>query len=201
MTSKFTRRSFQAGLITAAATTLLPASAGALSAGQAESLVNKAVNEINRVIASGKSESAMIRDFEKIFVKYGDVPIIARSALGRDARSASPAQIKAFTKAFQGYMARKYGKRFRDFIGGRIDVKGAAPVKSFVEVRTLVRLPGDAPFEVEFLVSDKSGRPKFFNIIIAGVNLLVSERAEIGAMIDKRRGNLNKMIADLKRAG
>ena len=31
-------------------------------------------------------------------------------------------------------MARKYGARFREFIGGEIEVRNAQPVKSFVEV-------------------------------------------------------------------
>ena len=41
----------------------------------------------------------------------------------------------AFTKAFRGYISRKYGKRFREFIGGKIEVRGARPVKSFFEVK------------------------------------------------------------------
>ena len=46
-------------------------------------------------------------DFQKIFVQYGDVPIMARYALGADARTASSAQLRQFTKAFEGYISRK----------------------------------------------------------------------------------------------
>ena len=60
--------------------------------------------------------------FERIFAKYADVPIIARSSLGFARRGASKSQIKSFTIVFQGYMARKYGKRFREFIGADIKV-------------------------------------------------------------------------------
>jgi phospholipid transport system substrate-binding protein len=54
---------------------------------------------------------------------------------------------------------------------------------------------------VRWHVSDRSGRQLFFNMIIEGVNMLATERTEIGAMLDRRRGDLEAMIADLRRAG
>ena len=66
------------------------------------------------------------------------------------------------------------------------------------EVRTSVKLRGPSPFEVAFLVSDKSGGDKFYNMFIEGVIFLLTERAEIGAMLDARKGNLNQLIRDLK---
>lgn len=166
-----------------------------------KALVDKAVAAINRVIASGKSESAMYRDFERIFADYADVPTIARYALGVDARRASAAQMNAFTKAFARYISVKYGKRFREFIGGKIEVNAARKVKSFYEVKTTAILRGQSPFEVVFLVSDRSGRDKFFNLFIEGVNMLLTERTEIGAMLDRRKGNIDALIKDLVALG
>jgi phospholipid transport system substrate-binding protein len=153
---------------------------------------------VNGAINSGKSEAAMLKDFEGIFARYADVPAIARSALGPTARSASPAELAAFTTAFQGYIARKYGRRFREFIGGEIEVTGAKPLKSYFEVSSLAKLRGQSPFEVSWQVSDRSGSAKFFNIIIEGVNMLASERTEIGSMLDRRRGDLGALIRDLQ---
>ena len=197
----FNRRHFIATTLTGVALTAIPVSAFAQTEASAKALVNSVVTEINRVIASGKSENAMLRDFEKIFVQYADVPIMARYALGVDARTASPSQLKKFTKAFQGYISRKYGRRFREFIGGEVNVRNARKIKAGYEVRTLVKLRGSAPFDVTFLVSDKSGRDKFYNMFIEGVNLLLTERTEIGAMLDARKGNLNQLIKDLDRTG
>lgn len=201
MPNNLTRRSTLMGLAASAAALAVPQTVWALNTDQARSLIDKLVGEINRVINSGKSEAAMYGDFEKIMATYADVPIIAQSALGVAARSASPAQMKAFTDAFLGYISRKYGKRFREFIGGRLEVTDARAVKSFYEVKTTAFLKGEAPFEVIFLVSDKSGKDLFFNLYIEGVNMLASERTEVGAMLDKRRGDLNALIQDLKTAG
>lgn len=194
------RRSFGATLAGGAALALLPQGAFALDINSARALINSAIGEVNATINSGKSLEAMYVDFERIFARYADVPVIARSALGVAARSASPAQMKAFTQAYQGYISRKYGRRFREFIGGRIEVTGAKTLKSYFEVISVAHLKGEAPFDLRWHVSNKSGRDLFFNIIIEGVNMLASERTEIGAMLDRRKGDLNGLIQDLKTA-
>ncbi|UYV37635.1 ABC transporter substrate-binding protein [Rhodobacteraceae bacterium D3-12] len=201
MPNKPTRRSALGGMISAFALAAVAGPAMAMTAGGAKSLVDAIVADINKVISAGTSESQKIRQFEKIFVRYSDVPTIARYALGVDARRASKAQMRAFTSAFQSYVSKKYGKRFREFIGGEIEVQKARKVKNFFEVKTIARLRGESPFEVTFLLSDRSGKPKFFNIFIEGVNMLLTERTEIGAMLDKRRGDLDALIRDLKKAG
>ena len=198
--SMMSRRRFAAGFALGSVALALPLPSLALTVDDARALIDKAVAEINRTIDSGKSEAAMYGDFEKIFIRYSDVPTIARSALGVAAKSASKAQMTAFTKAFQGYISRKYGSRFREFIGGKIEVTDARPIKSYYEVISVAHLKGQAPFDVRWHVSDKSGRNLFFNIIIEGVNMLASERTEIGAMLDKRKGNIDALITDLKTA-
>lgn len=201
MPSNPTRRSLIGAGLAAAALAGLPRPALALTDAGARRLVDRIVAEINQVIASGKSVGAMIADFERIFSRYADVAIIAQSTLGPDSRRASPAQMRAFTEAFRGYIARKYGKRFREFIGGKIEVRDVRKVKSWHEVISTVHLRGEAPFEVRFLVSDRSGRDLFFDMLIEGVSLRLSERTEIGAMLDARKGNIDALIQDLRSAG
>ena len=196
---RLSRRGFAVALAGAAAMAL-PLPAAALDVAEARSLIDNAVADVNRIINSGKSETAMFGEFERLFVKYADVPVIARSALGPAARQASSAQMQAFTKAFQGYLSRKYGRRFREFIGGQIEVVDAKPLKGYFEVISVAKLRGEAPFDLRWHVSDKSGKNLFFNIIIEGVNMLASERTEIGAMLDRRRGNIDALVADLKAA-
>lgn len=197
--SNFTRR----GFVVASAVTagLMASGVHAATAKQAETLVSKLVAEINAVIGSGRSEAKMIAEFENIFNRYADVPTIARYAMGRDSRSASNAQMSKFTKVFAAYLSRKYGKQFRKFIGGQIEVNGSKPVNQYFEISTTARLQGETPFEVLFLVSDKSGQLLFFNMYIEGINMLLSERTEIGAILDKNRGDIDAMITDLARAG
>lgn len=201
MTMKLSRRGFCGTMLGGGAALAFGSPAVALNESQAKALVDRLVAEINAVIASGKSEAGMIGDFERIFRVYADTSYVAAYALGNDARRATDAQKRAFSSAFNAYIARKYGKRFREFIGGRLEVQGVKAVKNWYEVSTTAILRGQAPFDVTFHVSDRTGKDLFFNMYVEGINMLLTERQEVGAMLDRRRGDIDAMIADLTRAG
>ena len=100
---------------------------------------------------------------------YADVNIISRSALGPRARTASALELNKFSFAFRSYIARKYGRRFKEFVGSAIIVKDTTNLGKFFEVNALAKMQGYAPFEVAFRVSDRSGKQLFFDIIIEGI--------------------------------
>jgi phospholipid transport system substrate-binding protein len=194
-----TRRALLMGGAALAVGAVLPASpVRALTEPQAKALIQRLVDEINAVIESGAAEASMLRSFEALFVKYADTDFMARYALGADGRAASDADIRAFTAAFQTYISRKYGRRFREFVGGRLEVDSVATRKSIIEVKGTAYLTGEAPFEVTFQLSNRSGENQFVNMFIEGVNLLLSERTEIGAMLDKRGGSISRLADDLR---
>lgn len=198
MSDQLNRRTFLSAL--AASAFVAGANpAVAFSNSQAEKLIDQVVGEINAIINSGQSETQMYKSFEKVFAKYADVDRIATLVLGPDGRAASASQKKAFANSFKVYMSRKYGRQFREFIGGRIEVDGSKAIKSYYEVSTTAILQGEAPFLVQFVVADKNG--KFIDMKIEGISLVKAERSEIGAMLDKRGGNIDKLTADLKNAG
>jgi phospholipid transport system substrate-binding protein len=168
---------------------------------QARDLVVRVMADLSRIIDSGRSEAALFDEFEALFDRYGDVPVIAQSVLGPAARGASRAQLATFTEAFRGYMARKYGRQFRRMRGAQAEVTGARQVQRYWEVLSTMNLRGEPPFEVRWHVSDRSGAQKFFNMIIEGVNLLAAERQEIGTMLERRRGDVDQLARDLRSAG
>ena len=191
------------GLMGGAALAVLlpPLPAFALSGEQATGLIQGAVDDVYRVINSGQAPAQMYGQFEAIFARYADVDVIARTVLGPTARQASAADFADYRQAFQGYIGRKYGRRFRDFVGGQVVVTGARPLKSFWAVSSVAQLRGRSPVDVEWHVSDRSGEVRFFNLIIEGVNMIASERAEIAAMLAQRRGDVAALAGDLRQAG
>lgn len=173
----------------------------ALTDGEARSLIEAVVNDIHRVINSGMPMQAALKEFENVFVNYADVQAIARSALGPPARTASPRQLRAFTDAFSGYISRKYGKRFREFRGGVIEVTESRRRSRVHEVRAIARLKGREPLAMSFVVSDRSGKSLFIDILIEGISLLKSERVEIGALLDRQGGDVDRLVAALNGTG
>lgn len=192
-----TRRGFATAL---AATCLLPVAALALTTSEAERLVRSMVAEIQTTIDSGKSTGAILADFKRAFERYADVPTIARFSLGVAARSASAAELRAYSDAYAGYVSNKYGRRFQEFKGGNIDILGVRAEGQYLVVQARAILRGQSPVAVDFHVSDRSGSPKVFNVIIEGVNMLTTERAEIGALLDKAGGSVPRLTQELRAA-
>ena len=192
--TSFSRRILITNGIAALVGAALSTPAIALTTAQAERLIQKLVADINTTINSGRSENAMIGDFVNIFARYADVERIARFTLGADARAASAGQIRAYNEAFAVYISRKYGGRFREFIGGEITVKSAKSVKSFFEVRAEALLSGERPFDVTFRVNNDG---LFADMLIEGISLARTEKTEIGALLDRRNGNLDQLTRDL----
>jgi phospholipid transport system substrate-binding protein len=176
---------------------LISYQAQALTTNQANSLITSLVEDINLIINSNKPPTYMYLDFKTVLTKYGDTKIMAQKVLGIDWRRASIRQRQDFQKAFEHYLSVKYGKRFKEFLGGVITVTKSRKVNSVFEVISLVKLDNQAPFEVRWLVASKNGIPKMFNLFIEGINVSSSEKTEIGAMLDKRKGDINQLITHL----
>ena len=200
MRHEMTRRGLGAAVF-ASALAMAAGPALALNESVARDLVQRLVDEINGVIASGAPTSKMIDQFEGIFKRYADTSYVAAYAMGADARRASSAQKSAFSEAFNTYVARKYGQRFQEFAGGKLEIQEVRDRKKFYEVVTLARLPGKSPFEVTFLISDRSGKDQFYNLFVEGVNMLLTEREEVGSILDANGGDIDAMTADLRSKG
>ena len=193
-----TRRALLGISVALAGTLGLPGRSWALTAVGAERLVSGLVRELMSLINLGFPESRMFQEFEALLDRYADMPIIAQSVLGPAWRTASAMQRRNFTNVLGSYIARKYGRQFRDLIGVSIDVTGARAIRNFFEVTSVIRMQGEAPYDLIWLVSEGSGQPRVFNIIVAGVNLRTTEAEEVGAILDRNRGNIDAMIDELR---
>jgi phospholipid transport system substrate-binding protein len=193
LATDITRRS----LLSLAGAAVLAGPAAAMTEAEASRLIGEVTGEITRIINSGQSEARMFAAFEQVFLRYSDIDTIARFTLGPPARSASSADMRAYTQAFAGYLSRKYGRRFREFIGGTVTVTGTRPSQNGVDVTAVANLRGEAPFEVTFRVSARSGRPLFYDLMIEGISLLKAEQTEIGALLDRNRGSIAGLVGAL----
>ncbi|MFT3974977.1 MAG: ABC transporter substrate-binding protein [Amaricoccus sp.] len=192
------RRDLLLGLAAAGALSALGAPARAQATGQAQDLVTSLTGELTQLVNSGRGDSQMYQGFEDILSKYADLTAIGASVLGPPWRAASPAQKQAFVKAFSHYLSRRYGKQFRDYKNAQIKVTGAKDGgRVGVLVNSQVLRPGQETVNVDWQISGQSGSLKVVNLVIEGVSMLASERANMGSMLDAAGGNLDKLVAQL----
>lgn len=201
LTNNPTRRHVIASGTAFFALAALPAQA--LTSSAAEGLVARAVGDVQNAINSNQSERKVLAEFRRIFLKYSDVSTIARSVLGQPWRKASSQDKKAYVKAFTGYLARKYGKQFRDFEGAEFRILGSrdAGRKGFLVKSEVKTVRQSQPFTVEWQVSDRSGKVLVFNMFIEGVSMLTTERGEIRGLLEKSGGDIGKVAAKLDNLG
>jgi len=192
------RRAILAGTGSLALSAALPTFAFGLTEKAAVNFINIVMDDVHTIINSGKSEAAMLVDFERFFRDSAEVPLIAKTALGAPGRSASSKQLSAYIQAFQGYISRKYGRQFRDFTGAQLNVVSSRDLGAKgVLVTSKVDLPVKPDFDLGWWVIEVNGRPKMFDLIIEGISLISTERTEIGALLESFRGDIDKLTAKL----
>ena len=163
----------------------------------AEKLIKNLTNDVLGAVNEQKSEDIMFSRFEEIFSKYADVPLIARKALGPTWRGASKAQRSAYVSAFRGYMARYYGKRFEEFLGSEIIVSNSRKTSGGFLVGSNIILKDGSSYQAQWHVIDVRGKYLMYNLFLEGVSVLSDVRVQIGSMLDKRAGSIDRLIEHL----
>ena len=163
----------------------------------AEKLIKNLTNDVLGAVNEQKSEDIMFSKFEEIFSKYADVPLIARKALGPTWRGASKAQRSAYVSAFRGYMARYYGKRFEEFLGSEIIVSNSRKTSGGFLVGSNIILKDGSSYQAQWHVIDARGKYLMYNLFLEGVSVLSDVRVQIGSMLDKRAGSIDRLIEHL----
>jgi len=163
----------------------------------AEKLIKNLTNDVLGAVNEQKSEDIMFSRFEEIFSKYADVPLIARKALGPTWRGASKAQRSEYVSAFRGYMARYYGKRFEEFLGSEIIVSNSRKTSGGFLVGSNIILKDGSSYQAQWHVIDARGKYLMYNLFLEGVSVLSDVRVQIGSMLDKRAGSIDRLIEHL----
>ena len=163
----------------------------------AEKLIKNLTNDILGAVNGQKSKDIMFSRFEEIFSKYADVPLIARKALGPTWRGASKAQRSRYVSAFRGYMARYYGKRFEEFLGSEIIVSNSRKTSGGFLVGSNIILKDGSSYQAQWHVIDARGKYLMYNLFLEGVSVLSDVRVQIGSMLDKRAGSIDRLIEHL----
>jgi phospholipid transport system substrate-binding protein len=160
----------------------------------AEKLIKGLTNDVLGAVNEQKSEDELFSRFEEIFSKYADVPLIARKALGPTWRGSSKTQRSAYVSAFKGYMARYYGKRFEEFIGSEIIVTNSRKTSGGFLVSSNIILKDGSSYQAQWHIIDARGKYLMYNLFLEGVSVLSDVRVQIGSMLDKRAGSIDRLI-------
>ncbi|MFP5463773.1 MAG: phospholipid-binding protein MlaC [Gammaproteobacteria bacterium] len=166
-------------------------------------------NTAERVLDSLRSDRARYQDDHALFQLVREVVFprldrerTAQWVLGANWRTATPAQREQFIAEFSDLLLRTYGTALRQYDSEKLNYLPAqAPAGADrVTVRTEIIRPDGPKVSVDYLLTNRSGEWKVYDVIIENVSLVVTYRSEYSAII-KRDGmdGLLKQLSDRNR--
>ncbi len=163
-----------------------------------------------KVLNSLRTDRARYQDDQALFQLVRDVvfPRIdqertAQWVLGANWRTATPAQREQFINEFSDLLLRTYGTALRQYDSEKLNYlpTQAAAGADRVTVRTEIIRTDGPKVSVDYLLTNRSGEWKVYDVIIENVSMVVTYRSEYAAII-KREGmdGLLKQLADRNRS-
>lgn len=151
------------------------------------------------VLTSQRSESEREGQFRTLFNTGFDVPAVARFALGRYWGTASPAQQQEFINLFTTYTVHAYTVRFNEFNGEQLKVTGSRPESdSSSLVSSLLGGSGAQPVRIDWRVEGAPGAYKITDVIVEGVSMMITQRQEFSAVIQRGGGDIEALLKPLR---
>jgi phospholipid transport system substrate-binding protein len=120
-----------------------------------------------------------------------DIDFIGRFVLSRYWRSASDAERAEFRQLFEDYLIAAYGKRFGTYSGERFVIGQTFPQDDErAVVRSDVVRPGGDTMTVDWRVQRREGKWKVVDIMVEGVSMMVTQRSEFTALLQRENGSV-----------
>ncbi len=192
------RRGFLAGIAGAVLMTSGPAFG--LSVDEAKAHVQKTIDDILVLLKQPGSGESRAPQLQQIMENRANVALWAKFSAGRAWREMSDSQQNEYVRAFSQYIALTYARRFDEYAGDpKVTIGNTVDAgKKGIIVSSPIRMGTNEPVAVDWRVSDRGGRVEVVDLIIEGISLAATQREEISAMLDKRGGDINVLIADLR---
>ena len=134
----------------------------------------------------------------RVLVSQGfDLSFIGRFALGRHWRQATAAQRVEYSRLFGAYVLKTYTARFGGYAGVTMAVLSERPAGTKdVVVSTVIEPPNGPPIVADWRVRTTGGRYRIIDIVVDGVSMVVTQRSEFAAVIQRR--GLDGLIDELR---
>lgn len=196
-TVKHSRRHVLAALIGAVLCCL---SAAPALAGSERDLITNLANQAepvlnNKSLSEGERAEALRGILRKVF----DRKQMAKAMLGRYWRRASSTQKTALVGLMESYLIDVYAGRVSSIEGHvKFQIDGDRDLGNRTLVDTQVLRPPSPPVIVAWQVETVGNRPVVTDIIVEGISLIVSQRADFASIV-RSRGGLDGLIDLLRK--
>jgi phospholipid transport system substrate-binding protein len=186
------------GLNTTAAKAEAPPTAAAEAF--VDTMGQKAIQNLADNKAKGGTKDDLVASFRGMLQTNFDLPTIARFALGRYWRVATPDQQQEYLKLFEDMILGIYSDRFAMYSGETFKTSGAQIISDRDTLVTSEIKKDGGPLKVEWRVRAKEdGSFRVLDVIVEGVSMSISQRDDFAAVIQRSGGKIEGLLAEMKK--
>jgi phospholipid transport system substrate-binding protein len=181
-------RRFLLPLVLTVALALAAVSGPAAPASDATAFMNELIGKALESLGNKKlTEADREKQFRVILDQDFDVPRIARFVLGPYWDTASEQERQKFLKLFEDYIVHAYTARFSQYNGEQVKVTGSRAVSETTALvnSQVLSTTGGPPTKVDWRVRRQDNDFKIVDINVEGVSLLLTQREQFGAVIQR----------------
>lgn len=177
--------------------------AGASAQEAPDVLVKNVTNEVldivrkDKDIQSGNTKKAVELVEAKVLPHF-NFAHMAKLAVGRDWKQASPAQQAVLTEEFKTLLVRTYSKALTEYRNQTVEFKPfkMQPADTDVRVRTDIRQPGGKDVTLDYYLEKIGAAWKVYDIEVAGVSLIINYKGSFSE--DIRKNGIDGLIKTLQ---
>ena len=161
------------------------------------SLADKAISSLTGTSISGYQRKKNFRD---LFRAHFDIDTIGKRVLGRHWRKTSASERKEFLGLFEDFIVNTYVKRFRKYTNESLSISGASSRnrRTAIVHSHIVRGGGVPSIRVDWRVSFPDGHYKVVDLVVEGVSMVQTQRAEFSSVIRRGGGKVMDLITALR---
>ncbi|MSQ58739.1 MAG: ABC transporter substrate-binding protein [Betaproteobacteria bacterium] len=164
-----------------------------------DALVKGVADDVLKILSKNDTDAATVaKAIEEKIVMHFDFERIARLAVGKSWRQATPEQQQSIVAQFRALLLRSYTTAYSAARGVVVDVKPVKlqPTDDDVQVKTQIRLPGGAPpISVDYSMFKAPDAWKVYDVTVNEVSLVSTYRSTFSEQI--KQGGIDGLIKAL----
>lgn len=179
---------------------------GASAQEEAETSVRRLAAQIIEMLSSDgldQGDDSELRDLAEVIEEEADLDLLGQLVLGQHWRTIDDQQKAEYLRLFRQLMLHKFAGHLHAYTGDELgppdqvfEVTGSRALNERdVIVESKVRPPGREPLHVSWRLRG-SDDPVIIDVVVENVSLLISQRSEFAAVIERR--GVEGLLAELK---
>lgn len=150
---------------------------------------NVAGTTLKTITDASLSSAAKQGKLEALFRDNVDIPWVGRFVLGKHWRTATPDQQKKYISNYETFLIKTYTSRFTKYSGQSYKITGtreeSTPGEYLLSMQ-VVQQNGQPPVLLDYKVRRVGTGYKIFDIVVEGVSLLTTQRAEFNSVVNSK---------------